>query len=82
MDQGSGKLLNLAKMCPNKKIVLDFENVPLVSSSFADEVIGKLFIELGPLAFMQRFQLQHVDQTVRHLVDRAIAQRLAVGGSS
>lgn len=76
------KLLNLARMCPNRKIVLDFENVPLVSSSFADEVVGKLFAELGPLAFMQRFDFRNIDQTVRQLVDRAIAQRLAVGGSS
>lgn len=75
------KLLNLARMCPGRRIILDFENVPLLSSSFADEVVGKLFAELGPLAFMQRFQFQHIDQTARQLVDRAIAQRMAVGGS-
>jgi hypothetical protein len=74
------KLLNLARMCPNQRIILDFENVPLVSSSFADEVVGKLFAELGPLAFMQRFQFQKINPTVRQLVDRAIAQRMAAGG--
>jgi len=74
------RLLNLARMCPNQRIILDFENVALVSSSFADEVVGKLFAELGPLAFMQRFQFQRIDQTVRQLVDRAIAQRMAAGG--
>jgi anti-sigma regulatory factor (Ser/Thr protein kinase) len=74
------KLLNLARMCPNQRIILDFENVPLVSSSFADEVVGKLFAELGPLAFMQRFQFQKIDPTVRQLVDKAIAQRIAAGG--
>jgi anti-sigma regulatory factor (Ser/Thr protein kinase) len=73
------KLLNLARMCPGRKIVLDFDGVPLVSSSFADEVVGKLFAELGPLAFMQRFQFRNIDQTARQLVDRAIAQRMAVG---
>jgi anti-sigma regulatory factor (Ser/Thr protein kinase) len=74
------KLINLARMCPGQRIILDFENVPLVSSSFADEVVGKLFAELGPLAFMQRFQFQKIDPTVRQLVDRAIAQRMAAGG--
>ncbi len=74
------KLLNLARMCPNQRIVIDFENVSLVSSSFADEVVGKLFAELGPLSFMQRFQFQRIDPTVRQLVDRAIAQRMAAGG--
>lgn len=73
------KLLNLARMCPGRRIVLDFENVPLLSSSFADEVVGKLFAELGPLAFMQQFHFQHIDQTARQLVDRAIAQRMAIG---
>lgn len=73
------KLLNLANMCPDRKIVLDFSAVPLVSSSFADEVVGKLFAELGPLTFMQRFELRQIEPTVRQLVDRAIAQRLAVG---
>ncbi|WP_349743409.1 STAS-like domain-containing protein [Roseateles cavernae] len=73
------RLLNLANMCPGRKIALDFNGVPLVSSSFADEVVGKLFAELGPLTFMQRFELRNIEQTVRQLVDRAIAQRMASG---
>ena len=73
------KLLNLARMCTGRRIVLDFSGVPLVSSSYADEVVGKLFVELGPLEFMQRFQFRSIDQTARQLVDRAIAQRMAVG---
>lgn len=75
------KLLNLANMCPGRKIILDFQDVPLVSSSFADEVVGKLFAELGPVAFTQRFQFQSIEPTVRQLVDRAIAQRMAVGSA-
>ncbi len=75
------KLLNLAGMCPGRRILLDFDGIPLVSSSFADEVVGKLFAELGPLAFMQRFEFRNIEPTVRQLVDRAIAQRMAVGGA-
>ena len=71
------KLANLARMCPGERIAVDFSSVPLVSSSFADEVFGKLFVELGPLAFMQRFELRHVDTTVQQLIDKAIAQRMA-----
>lgn len=44
------KLQNLASLCPEQKIFVDFSDVPVVSSSFADEVLGKLFLELGPLA--------------------------------
>lgn len=69
------RLMNLSKMCPRQRITIDFTNVPLVSSSFADEVIAKLFVELGPLTFMQRFELRSVHPTVRQLIDKAINQR-------
>lgn len=73
------KLINLAKMCPGQKVVIDFTDIHLISSSFADEVLGKLFVELGPLTFMQRFELSNIEPTVKHLVDKAIAQRMATG---
>jgi hypothetical protein len=76
------KLANLARMCPSQQIIVDFSNVALVSSSFADEVIAKLFVELGPMAFMGRFKLVGVSPTVQSLVDRAISQRITVGLSS
>jgi anti-sigma regulatory factor (Ser/Thr protein kinase) len=73
------KLANLVRMCPGQRIAIAFSGVPLVSSSFADEVFGKLFAELGPMTFMQRFELSNVDTTVRLLVDKAIAQRMSTG---
>jgi anti-sigma regulatory factor (Ser/Thr protein kinase) len=57
-------------------IVFDFEDVHLISSSFADEVFGRLFVDLGPLRFGQLCRFQKVDSTVRSLIDRAIAQRM------
>ena len=73
------KLQNLASLCPEQKIFVDFSDVPVISSSFADEVLGKLFLELGPLAFMQKFEVVNTTDTVRGLIDRAIAQRAAKG---
>lgn len=73
------KLANLARMCPGQRIAIDFSDVHLVSSSFADEVLGKLFAELGPLTFMQRFDFRNLDATVKKLVDKAIAQRMSTG---
>lgn len=73
------RLANLLRMCPGQRIEIDCSNVPLVSSSFADEVFGKLFVKLGPLAFMQRVALRNVDPLVRGLIDKAIGQRMAVG---
>ena len=71
------RLLNLAGMYPAQKIIIDFADVPLVSSSFADEVFGKLFLEMGPIAFLQRFEFVNLPMLVRQLIDRAISQRLS-----
>ncbi|UGY27730.1 DUF4325 domain-containing protein [Bradyrhizobium septentrionale] len=57
-------------------ILFDFAGVPLISSSFADEVFGKLFAELGAMEFMRRCAFQSVDATVKRLIDRAISQRM------
>jgi len=73
------KLQNLASLCPTQKVFVDFSEVPVISSSFADEVLGKLFLELGPLAFMQRFEVVNTTDAVRGLIDRAIGQRAAKG---
>jgi len=56
-------------------VVFDFKDVPIISSSFADEVFGRLFADLGPMTFVSRFQFINVNTTVRALVDRAIMQR-------
>ena len=57
-------------------IAFDFTGIPLISSSFADEVFGKLFVEMGALEFMRRCSFQSVDSTVKRLIDKAIAQRM------
>jgi len=69
------KLRNLVEMSGGRTIVVDFSDVPLVSSSFADEVFGKLFVEIGPLRFMQGIKLQGMAPTVSGFVDRAMLQR-------
>ncbi len=71
------KLMNLVRMCPGQRIIIDFADIPLVSSSFADEVLGKLFTELGPMTFAQRFEFRNVASTVQQLMDKAITQRVS-----
>ncbi len=60
-------------------IALDFVGVGVISSSFADEVFGRLFVEMGPRAFMTRIEMRNVDRTVEGLIDRAIVQRTRLG---
>jgi anti-sigma regulatory factor (Ser/Thr protein kinase) len=73
------KLKNLANLCGECKVFIDFAGVPVISSSFADEVFGKLFLEFGPLAFIQKFEFMNTTDTVRSLIDRAINLRSASG---
>ncbi len=69
------KLENLIRMNGGRRIVVDLSSIPLVSSSFADEVFGKLFVQIGAIAFMTTVQFSGVSDTVRSLIDRAIIQR-------
>ena len=71
------KCLNLLNAEPTKPLVLDWTAVPLVSSSFADELVGKLFASLGPLTFSARVRNVGMEAMVRGLVDKAIMQRVA-----
>lgn len=71
-------LKNLSENVPDRRIVLDFSDIPLISSSFADEAIGKLVFDLGVDRFKERFEFRHVDETVRTLIERAIQQRLGM----
>ena len=72
------KLRNLIA-CSESKIKIDLSNINLISSSFADEVFGKLFLELGPIGFSNRIDLAKIESTVKLLVEKAISQRVAYG---
>ena len=71
------KLLNLMKMS-SEKIYIDFSDISIVSSSYADEAIGKLFVEIGMIEFMRRFDIVNIKPMVKHIVERAIQQRMRV----
>ena len=71
------KIVNVLSM--HQTLGIDFAGLGVISSSFADEVFGRLFCEIGPRSFMTRIELRNVDQTVDRLIDRAIVQRTRLG---
>ena len=75
------KLSNLLDMCPGQKIVVDFKDIPLISSSFADEAFGKLYMEIGEKEFSTRLEFKGVTDLIRLLINRAITQRLNLKAS-
>ena len=56
-------------------IVLDFDGVGVFSSSFADEVLGRLFVNMGEQEFRKHIIVRNAIPTVAGLIRRAIVQR-------
>lgn len=75
------EVLNIANQS-NSLIVIDFSGISVVSSSFADEFIGKLVAQLGFISFNRRFQLSNMNPFIGAIIDRAVVQRLASSGTA
>lgn len=58
------------------EIVLDFEDVKMVTSSFADEVIGKNCAKLGLNNFFKKVQIVNSSEQVKLILKKAIIDRL------
>ena len=69
------ELINVYKQS-NKSITLDFSNVNIISSSFADELIGKLVTEFGFYGFNNIIKLRNMGPSVQSIVQRSVAQRM------
>ena len=61
----------------NQTIILDFRGVNLISSSFADELIGKLVLEYGFFGFNNVIRLKNMNSLVQTIVQRSVSQRMA-----
>jgi hypothetical protein len=59
--------------CP---IIIDFSKVSSVSSSFIDEFISKLFVQLGVVLFNQSVRIKGMNNTIKYLCDRSSYMRI------
>ena len=59
-----------------KPITLDFTNVAVISSSFADELIAKLFLSLGLFQFNNLIKLKGLDMSQQNILQRSVLQRI------
>lgn len=72
------KVLNyLRRIDTPTKVNVDFSGVSMISSSFADEFIGKLIAELGFLRFTKLVTMTNVNRTVEPILNRSVSQRMA-----
>jgi len=70
------KLCNLIAMAQAKRAIIDMAEVPLLSSSFADEVFGKMALALGREGFERLVVFRACSDTNRSLIARALDARL------
>ena len=70
------KIINLIQSRPGFPIKVDWSGIPVISSSFGDEFMGKLFLELGPISFSNLIRNRNMEPLVKQLLDKAISQRL------
>lgn len=59
-----------------KPIILDFKDIAVMSSSFADELIAKLLLELGLFQFNNLIKLRGLDIEQQNILQRSVVQRL------
>ena len=74
--QMRNKIINLITSKPSFPVIIDWAGIPVISSSFADEFMGKLFLELGPLNFSSHIRNKNMEDLIKNLLDKAISQRL------
>lgn len=59
------------------EVILDFEDVKMVTSSFADEVVGKNCAKLGLHNFFDKVQIINTSEQIKLILKKAIIDRLA-----
>lgn len=68
------RIINIAKI-DNSPILIDFINVDFITSSFADEFIGKLIFQVGYIEFNNHFRIINTNEFVSNLLNKAIIER-------
>ena len=59
-----------------KPITLDFTGVAVISSSFADELLAKLFLSLGLFQFNNLIKIKGLDVSQQNILQRSVLQRI------
>lgn len=59
-----------------KPITLDFSGVAVISSSFADELLAKLFLRLGLFQFNNLIRIKGLEWSQQNILQRSVLQRI------
>ena len=59
-----------------RKIRIDFSGVGVVSSSFADECIGRLVNEMGFIEFQRIISISNANENTEAIINKAVMKRI------
>lgn len=70
------EVCNMFDFEKEQEIILDFQDVKMITSSFADEVIGKNCAKLGLHNFFKKVQIVNASEQIKLILKKAILDRL------
>lgn len=77
-EQLRQKLVNLMTEYPGAKVSVDFDEVSLVTASFADEFLGKLVVQLGMFTFFERVSIANATEFIKQTLNEVTNQRAGI----
>lgn len=69
------QIMNILSEEP-RNIILDFEGIGTISSSYSDELIAKLLVDLGLFQFNQLIRIRNLNETQQTILQRSVIQRI------
>lgn len=60
-------------------IVIDMKGISIISSSFADELFGKLAVKMGLKEYKSKIFLNNANRTIKMLIELSTERRIEVG---
>ncbi len=63
----------------NEDVIIDFDGVDSISSSFADEFIAKAYIKLGKEKFLTHVKIKNANEFIKIIINSSLSERLKRG---
>ena len=60
----------------NESVLIDFDEVESVSSSFADELLAKIYVEICGEKFTNYIKVKNANEFIKSIINSSIAGRL------
>lgn len=70
-------VMNLIVQNPGHAVRIVMEDISVISSSFADELFGKLMVDMGPVDYSRLVKLEAIEPICKSILEVAIFQRIA-----